>query len=436
VIVGDFLELWQPPSGIDCVGQGADLGCTISEMVRIVEFVVAAHRDDLALIRDFARRGDNRLIVIPGNHDSSLFLPQVWAPVAAALGAESGRIVLAAAGLWSSADGRIVAEHGHQIGSDVNRYLSWPRITRESQGTTYIERPWGERFVQRIFNDQEEEYEIIDNISPETVGLKYRIADRGFPKTAADLAKFIAFNLFETSVTQKLRSLGRDSPSAVESGLIEWNVKWARDELDYRLIAEALPKDDPLRAAIKGTDTEADGLKAELSSLVKDPTRLADDDVRALCSQLSTMDGPRCDILTAGAAIEVNFFPRQFVLRNHISGRIESHQRMSIFVYGHTHQFEEGWIMSVSSVSSVKVHNTGAFQRTVDESGFLSRIQKRNLAPAEALRAIKLEELAPCYGVVLITYDQSGVPLSDTRLWHMPEGGVGSMVNPGDHRCQ
>jgi hypothetical protein len=106
-------------------------------------------------------------------------------------------------GFWMSPDGRIVAEHGHQVGNDVNRYDRWPVITRDQRGTTYLERPWGERFVQQMFNSQEEEYEIIDNIAPETVGVKYRIADRGYVRTAADVARFIAFNLFETSLPQK-----------------------------------------------------------------------------------------------------------------------------------------------------------------------------------------------------------------------------------------
>jgi hypothetical protein len=45
-------------------------------------------------------------------------------------------------GFWMSPDGRIVAEHGHQVGNDVNRYDRWPVITRDQRGTTYLERPW------------------------------------------------------------------------------------------------------------------------------------------------------------------------------------------------------------------------------------------------------------------------------------------------------
>jgi hypothetical protein len=43
----------------------------------------------------------------------------------------------------------------------------------------------------------------------------------------------------------------------------------------------------------------------------------------------------------------------------------------------------------------VIVHNTGAFQRTVDEAGFLARLKANNFSPNEALLKIKLEDLPP-----------------------------------------
>ncbi len=232
VLVGDFLELWQPPeqpagqppicniSGVD------DLGCTVPEIVKIAGAVIDAHKHDLALLRDFAKRGDNRLHVIPGNHDAALLLPEVWSLLAAPLDEPAGRVTLVRSGFWMSPDGRIVAEHGHQVGNDVNRYDRWPVIMRDRNGKTYLERTWGERFVQQVFNSQEEDYEIIDNIAPETVGVKYRIADRGYVRTAADVARFIAFNLFETTLAQKGAVLG--SPAVDPDDPNRWDLKLAR----------------------------------------------------------------------------------------------------------------------------------------------------------------------------------------------------------------
>jgi hypothetical protein len=440
VIVGDFLELWQPPDGTACdASGGADLGCTVPEMVSIARTVIDAHRDDLLLLRDFAKRGENRLYVIPGNHDAALLLPQVWQLLAAPLDEPAGRVALVTRGFWMSPDGRIVAEHGHQIGNDVNRYGRWPAITRDQNGTTYLERPWGERFVQQVFNSQEEEYEIIDNVTPETVGVKYRIADRGYVRTVADVARFIAFNLFETSLAQKDASLGApnaDPRQADPNDPDRWNLALARQELGYSLFLEALAKDDPLRAQIEGRDAASEALRTELTALARDDKRLTDDEVRALCEHLVRREAPqKCATATAGALLESTLVQRPHVVGTHIEGHLRGDARLRIFVYGHTHGFEEGWPLKVRSGSEVTVHNTGAFQRTVDEAGFLARVARKNLAPGDALRKIKLEDLPPCYSAVLVTYASSGVPESKTWRWHQQEGGNGTLVEPGDNRC-
>ncbi|MCS3932078.1 UDP-2,3-diacylglucosamine pyrophosphatase LpxH [Bradyrhizobium elkanii] len=434
VIVGDFLELWQPPAGIACDGNNADTGCTIPEMVRIVETVVAAHANDFARLREFSKRGENRIHIIPGNHDSALLLSAVWKPVGVALDVGSGRINRVTTGVWKSPDGKVVAEHGHQIGSDVNRYPDWPAITYESGGSTFLVRPWGERFVQRVFNSQEGEYEIIDNIAPETVGVKYRIADRGYLKSTGDFARFIAFNLFETSFAQKMEALGGDSNTA-SNDRERWNLGIAREEIGFKLFLEALGAGDPLRAEITGNDTSSQALRNELSALARDKTRLSDDDVRALCDQLTLRDSSqKCSVGAAGAVREAQLVPRRHVMRDHVAGHLHTDERIRIFVYGHTHALEVGWPVTIEQGKEVMVHNTGAFQRTIDENGFLVRVREKRLPASEALRAVKLEDLPPCYSAVFVVY-QSGIPASKTWRWHMPENGIGSLVEPGDERC-
>jgi UDP-2,3-diacylglucosamine pyrophosphatase LpxH len=434
VIAGDFLELWQPPADIACDGLNADTGCTIPEMVRIVETVVAAHGDDFARLRDFSKRGENRIHIIPGNHDSALLLSAVWRPVAVALDTGSGRINRVATGVWKSPDGKVIAEHGHQIGSDVNRYPDWPNITYESGGNTFLVRPWGERFVQRIFNSQEDEYEIIDNIAPETVGVKYRIADRGYLKSTGDFARFIAFNLFETSFAQKIEALGGDSNTA-STDRERWNLEIAREDIGYKLFLEALGADDPLRSEIAGSDTSSQALRNELSALARDKTRLSDDDVRALCDQLVLRDSSqKCSVGAAGAVREAKLVPRRHVIRDQVAGHLQTDDRIRIFVYGHTHALEVGWPVMIEQGKEVTVHNTGAFQRTIDEDGLIARVREKRLQASEALRAIKLEDLPPCYSAVLVTY-RSGVPESKTWRWHMRENGTGNLVEPGDERC-
>ena len=420
VIAGDFLELWQPPPDIKCIGDGADLGCTIAEMKELVRRVVAAHTDDAAALALFAKRGTNKVYVVPGNHDSALVIPEIWRIVADAMEAASGRVELVAGGVWVSADGQVLVEHGHQIGNDVNRYTTWPTVTASKNGQEFVVRPWGELFVQRLFNAEEERYPIIDNLSPETAGARYRMVDRGLWGTTADVARFVAFNVFETSARHKGAALGREPDAAVPCTRAEGEA------LGHRLVLGALDPRDPFRVQVEAKTPEAQRLRNDLDALVK---ALPDQDIQDLCAR-------QVDASTLGAAIESKFVPRAEVIRKHLRERVASHPDMTVFVYGHTHQLEEAWTLSVEKERLVTVLNSGAFQRLIDERGYLARVQALGLAsPEEGLRQIALETLAPCYGVVLVNY-KAGVPKAETRMWHMPEGGRGEFVSPGSSKCE
>lgn len=419
VIAGDFLELWQPPADVACIGDGADLGCTVEEMKEIVRRVVAAHKEDLAALAQFAKRGANKVHVVPGNHDSALVIPEIWQIVADAMDAASGRVALVANGVWSSADGQVVIEHGHQIGSDVNRYRDWPTVTARKDGRLYIVRPWGELFVQRLFNAEEEEYPIIDNLSPETAGARYRMADRGLWHSVGDVARFIAFNALETSARQKGAALGRTSDAATPCTRAEAQA------LGYRLVLGTLPANDPFRAQVESRAPEAERLRKELDAQV---ANLPDEDLQHLCAR-------QVDSTTLGAAVESRFVPRAEVIRKHLRERLANHPGMAVFVYGHTHQLEEAWTSQLDKERAVTVLNPGAFQRLLDEAGYLARVQAQNLKPQEGLRRISLDTLAPCYGVVVVDY-KAGRPTAETRMWHMPEGGQGRFVSPGAKACE
>ena len=110
VIAGDFFEMWQHPT-VPCSSGTADLGCTVAEMEEVARLIVEGHRGDLEALGAFASRGENRLVVIPGNHDAALLLPTVWQRVADAFRATPGRVERVTTGVWISPDGRVVAEH-------------------------------------------------------------------------------------------------------------------------------------------------------------------------------------------------------------------------------------------------------------------------------------------------------------------------------------
>jgi UDP-2,3-diacylglucosamine pyrophosphatase LpxH len=436
VIAGDLFELWQPPQQVKCVGASAELGCTVDEMVTIAKAVVSAHAQEMGLLAEFAERGDNRVHLIPGNHDAALLLEPVWQQFAGPLRAEKGRVLLVQSGVWVSADGLVVVEHGHQIGADVNRYEDWPKPpVRSERDKTYVVRPWGERFVQVVFNEQEAQYPIIDNLSPEAAGVRYRMADRGVWGSLEDLARFIAFNLFETSAAQKTALLGAPKGEPEEK---KWHLSVARKS-GHRLFVAALAPSDPFRKELMANDQQAAALRKELDLLAANEKRLTDGAVRSLCdlAAANSKDGwVLCRPANLGALVQGAVVPLSWQLREHLATRLAEFTHMRVFIYGHTHAMQVPWRLAVNSSTGVVVANSGAFQRLVDEEGFIALIKSRSWSAAEGLRHLRPDDLPPCYGVILVPYE-SARPVPKAHAWWMSEdAAAGELVGPRDSRCR
>jgi UDP-2,3-diacylglucosamine pyrophosphatase LpxH len=436
VIAGDAFELWQPPKELECKGATSDAGCTTTELRLILANVISAHRKDLEALGAFADRGTNFLYFVPGNHDSALVLDDCWQLVVEAVSAKRGRLKRVPSGIWVSGDGRVVIEHGHQIGEDVNKYPEWPTITTNIDGILYVHRPWGERFVQVLFNEEEKSYPTIDNLSPESAGVRYRMADKGLWRSVADVARFLQFNLFETAMSQKLQVLGADAdPSSIPS----WDLNVARG-WGHLLFARALAEDDPFRKALMSDkDDDARQLRGALDNMARDPQLVSDVAVRQLCDlvAIQSKGNTRCLKVQLGAGVEALLISKRSVMIEHLRSRMRDPllRGMRVFVYAHTHLLEEPWSLKIPGSSDVVIVNTGAFQRVVDESGFLSRANAKGLTPAEALRRLTVENLAPCYTAV-------AVPLVEGLLepvlvrWHMDENEAGEFLGADAPLCQ
>lgn len=431
VVLGDFLEYWQLPDDIGCRGSGADAGCSVPELVTLTNRILRAHEADFAALSAFVRRGRNQLHIVPGNHDAALLIPAVWAPVAKALGADSGRVSFVASGLWRSADGRVLAEHGQQIGSDVNRFEAWPTVTTPGgDGQPLMIRPWGERFVQKLFNAEERQYPIIDNLSPESAGARHRMADRGLWGSAADMARFIAFNIFETSADQKAAALGPPPAPGAPPPPFDRRAALSAGPTLFML---SLPADDPMRLLLEGSDAQAAEVRRQLGALAEG---LSDEELEMLCQNalLATKADPCRPQLAA--AVHARLVPRQAVFAKHLAERRRESGPFEVFVYGHTHQWEQGWPVTMAGAPPVTVFNSGAFQRLVDEQGFLQRARARGWSPAEALRRLQPEDLAPCYAAVIVKAVTGGSPAVALRLWQQAEDGSGRFREPGVSDCR
>lgn len=424
LILGDVLELWQPFPGMQCTAPAEETSCTVAEMSTLAEWVARAHADNLMRIGDFSRRGDNRVYIIPGNHDAALVEIAVWQKVAPAFGTDA-RVDLVESGIWASLSGRTVAEHGHQIGKDVNQYERWPNV-RNTKYPEHIARPWGELFVQTLFNQVEDEYPLIDNIGPESVGAKYRLADKGLGRSAADLGRFILFNLFETSGTQRARFLSRNEDTAQRD---HWKPDLGR-QAGYRLVVASLASEDEFRKLITEESEKGQEIRTFLDASLLDKASFTDSSIMQLCDQAAINNEFPCRPSLASNLLEGMLRKEEEVVTPHVYMRRIAYPDMINFIYGHTHKYMVPWAARRGG-RTVFVANTGAFQRVVDEKQFERRAQ--GLSKSEALRTVTLDSLPPCYTFIVIEDERSPMKL---WRWYQPEGATtGSRESPQSAKC-
>ncbi|ANI55276.1 metallophosphoesterase [Pseudomonas sp. DR 5-09] len=427
VILGDFLEMWQLPDDIKCEGSGAGAGCSINELVDLSTRITQAHAGDFEALKNFSLRGSNRIHVVPGNHDAALLIPQVWAPVAKELGGDSGRIIFVRKGVWTSEDHQVLAEHGQQIGSDVNAFKDWPVVTTEAgDGQLLMIRPWGERFVQRLFNAEEVHYPIIDNLNPESAGARYRMDEQGIFGTAADIAKFIAFNIFETSWAQKSGALtqqpGEDQEFDRDAAL----------RRGYLLFGDSLPDGDSSKMLLDKPDAAGSALRSELTQLL---TTMNDEDLRLLCASAALNTGGHPCRSSLTSAIAGAFVPLAATLKKHLNSREAEFGKFDVFVYGHTHLWVKPWPLDIGNGRLATVVNTGAFQRLIEDEAFKQLAKDRNITPVVALQQLQPEDLKPCYSAVFIKGGRTP-PEPELKLWEMAETGGGRYREPGVMDCR
>jgi len=440
VIAGDALELWQPPKDIACRGANQDTSCSKSEWVELTRRVVAAHKAELAAIGAFAARGANRVYFVPGNHDAALHIDEVWHLVLAASGDSAGRVMrcsilerppCSSRGVWLSEDGKILVEHGHQ-GEELNKFRQWPPVSTIIDGVEYLERPWGQYFVQTLFNKEEGIYRVIDNIVPETAGAKLRILDRGIWSSVKDIARLVKFNIVTTSAHQKVALLSGPDKNAKAP---EWDIRYARTQ-GYRLLVDALASDDPLRAVLTGSDAATLALQKELSDTVESPTRMSDTEILTLCDQLAVRTNTRYCFPGKLGGIYQRLVERDAMLGNYLGGVLgqKPFVNVQVYIYGHTHELKSGFGVE-TPVRDVRAYNTGAFQRLVDGPGLERRAAAKNISPQAALKTFENESLPPCYTAVIAAVGSAPLQVETVR-WHMEENGQGDFVSISDPRCQ
>jgi UDP-2,3-diacylglucosamine pyrophosphatase LpxH len=438
VVDGDLFDLWQSV-GTDCTAdRGKDYGCTETESLERLQSVLRAHERELKALGRFATTAENRVIIIPGNHDAALLFPRVRDAALRLIGGGQ-RVAFASTGYWLSEDKLVYVEHGHQIGHEANKWEKWPTPFLERGGERYLQRPWGEQFVQDYYNRLENQFQVIDNISSEAQGVLYAIAAEGPGGTIADLAGFVKFSLFDVSWSQFKGGLGerKEGPSS------EWDIATIRGQ-GPQFLADSLPVDHPLSPHVRNPKSAQE--KEQLKQLFD---QLSDSDIETICDERASLmaqqEGKQETTITncpalnkggLGAAVQaiVSLGSRDKVIGNHmekvvcpsVPGCME--KPFAVFIFGHTHSVRSPRPLSLSNgYWQPKVVNSGAWQRVATPKQVKEISRQKGLSWGSVLPELVPEDLPPNYSFVVIRpYPQGGHPEPLLQCWSGEENQKGT----------
>lgn len=178
VIAGDFLEYCQTLPEIGLASPEDDLGSTEEESLRRTRVILGqdgeartgGHPEVFNALRAFMVEG-NAITIIAGNHDVDLLWERVWALVFDTIyppgAAGDLKLIDYAYTLGDGERGRVYIEHGHEH-DKANRfgYQMTQPFGMDRDGVLRLRRCWGTLFVDKVYNQLEEERWFIDNIKP------------------------------------------------------------------------------------------------------------------------------------------------------------------------------------------------------------------------------------------------------------------------------
>jgi UDP-2,3-diacylglucosamine pyrophosphatase LpxH len=185
VINGDFLEFIQAPPW-----QGETLRSKTKDDIRLcfterqsvlkLENIIQAHGAVFKGLEEFlASKQENRLVIVPGNHDADFFWPEVRQKFAETVCGMSDRLknrlfFHLEQGYAPTAHSGIWIEHGHQYDPINSFFLDgkpcWsqatPPIFDDVSGTPRLLECLGTRFLIKYINKLDSEYHFVDNVKP------------------------------------------------------------------------------------------------------------------------------------------------------------------------------------------------------------------------------------------------------------------------------
>jgi len=389
--------------------------------------VLAAHTGEVDALSAFARAGSNRVVLLPGDADAALRMTKVADRVVGALRGSNDRVVVATAGYWLSGDGKVHAEHGHEI-----------RFRKEDAPA-----------LDALHQKLQALYPSVHNVAIRGSGAKYALAgDEPLARDAAAL--LVRDSLLNVSWQQFRMELddGEVQPP-------QWDIAQARKQGAFLLLS-SLPDDDPLKPL--ATKLDSNGRLAAAA------TDLTDQEIMALCDYRAavrrarrrfepvvTQFAPRGPAVTEcprtpetrGAIFDYFWRSRDELYGNYVERarrRSSSSDPPVVFVIGHSHLADRtqssanmisGGLLKIpmEGFSPVRgalmpvVINGGAWNRTITPVQLERLKAERGVSWHEFLQALQPEALPPCYSFVLIPpYDQEPAPA--VRYWRQGSDGA------------
>ena len=449
VLNGDTFELLQGSDGA-CAYDDPTLGCSEAEALARLERVLAAHRDEIAALAAFAGAGDNRLVLVPGDHDAALLFASVGQRAVDAFGAAPRRLGVAGDGYWRSTDGLIHAEHGHQLTHRADRFDDWPAPFVTRSGRRHLTRPWGQSVVQRLYDRYEPRFPIVDNLAEDGAGVREALAAAGVDDAGEAAPDLLRFLLFRMSWQQFRMDLDRGD---VEPPV--WDLARVR-EAGPRFLVDSLVDDDRFKPlAARALDA------GRLTALME---ALSDDELVAVCDHraavrrarrrferiLTQLDptgppGAECPRTPETGAPRFDYFWRS---RDRVFGRhleqMTDPRPVAVMIHGHTHladyrqgnftRVEAGRTYVVDGFSPVRgaatpvVINGGAWQRTVTPRQLDEYRRRRGVPDAGLLESMQPEQLPPCYSFVQIDPYTNRPDPPVLRYWRQADDGTWAMA--------
>lgn len=360
VIAGDFLEYCQTLPEIGLASPEDELGSSEAESLQRTRVILglepqrsSGHPEVFAALRRFMIEG-NSITIIAGNHDIDLLWDRVWALVFDTIYPPGScgdlRLVEYSYVVGRGPQGRVHIEHGHEhdrancFGDQMSTPFGFDRA-----GVQRLKRCWGTLFVDKVYNQLEQERWFIDNVKPilRVVRLGLR---NDFLFTATAVGLVVRFLM--TSGLPPLLGGGEEQELAAV-------------EPDAEVVAAAIG-DPALQAAVRAqlADPAAraefervlrGATQAELSSLLGGGALLSLDDVVVV---------PGGEVILGGGGIEDAY---------RVAARevLELEPSLDVVIMGHTHGPIDGHIepLDLSDGRRGRYFNSGTWTRHLRDEG-------------------------------------------------------------------